>query len=105
MRAFIPLVFTLPMALLYLANEDPDTTKTVSMHIHAYPLLANGPFFNDIVGAYLPADIRQSSQAKDERHGDQKSALWKAASMIMSKWMQLWMEEPAYSGSLDKPEG
>lgn len=102
MRAFIPLIFTLPIAVLYLAYQDPDQAAGVYQQIHASPLLANSQFFKDIVDQYLPDEVTAPSQIKFEPQADPKATLWAAASSILSNWMQLWMEEPEYIKRLGK---
>jgi hypothetical protein len=97
MQAFIPLIFTLPIAVLYLAFEDTEQAAIVYQQIQSSPLLANSNFFKDIVDHYLPDVIIAKSQEKFDLQSDPKATLWDTASSILSSWMQLWMEEPEYS--------
>ncbi len=96
MQAFIPLVFALPITVLYLTKEDLEFAKVVAEQIKSYPLLTKAQFFNDIVNHYLPDEITGTPLVDFDLNTDPNSSLWSAASSILSNWMQIWMEDPEY---------
>jgi len=96
MSAFIPLSFTLPIAVLYLAYENPEQAADVYHQIQSSPLISRAQFFKDIFEQYLPDEVTAPYQKKNVPQTDVKTTLWSAASNILSNWMQLWMEEPEY---------
>jgi tetratricopeptide (TPR) repeat protein len=97
MRAFISLLFTIPVAVLYLAYEEPELSASIYQQMQSSPLPAKSKFFNDIVGQYLPEKVTKKSQGKIALQTDTITTLWSAASNILSSWMQLWMEEFEHS--------
>jgi tetratricopeptide (TPR) repeat protein len=97
MRAFIPLIFTLPVTVLYLADENRKEAKSILKQIRTYPLLDKAQFFKDIVDRYLPDEVSAVAPNDNETLKDPQSVLWATASKIMSNWMQVWMEAPIKS--------
>ena len=93
-QGFIPLLFTLPITVLYLAHENPDEALTVYQDIQNSPFLANARFFEDIVYRFLPDEIITAPKERTIPEGDLRRHLWSTAASVLSDWIQVWMEEP-----------
>jgi tetratricopeptide (TPR) repeat protein len=91
-QGFIPLLFTLPVILLYLDQEDPSQAARLYQHIRVSNFLANARFFKDIVFRFLSVGVT-SSQEEAPPHPDLKRDLWATAASVISTWVQAWMEE------------
>ena len=96
MRAFIPLAFSLPMVVLYLAHKAPDQAAQVYAQIQNDPFIANAPLFEDIVYQYLPKDIRMKSGPDEGQLPQDHEILWSAAAGVLSNWIQVWVKEPEF---------
>ena len=89
-KGFIPMVFTLPVVLLYLVHEDPAQAATVYQKVMESPFLAKARYFEDIVYQYLPESMKVDPPIKVISH--QIENLWNTAAGILSKWIQVWMD-------------
>jgi predicted ATPase len=87
-KGFIPLLFTLPFACYYLAQEHPDLAGEVYAQIQTSPFLANAQFFEDTVYKRLPDEIKQSKHEEVSFPSESEliENLWKTASKIMALW-------------------
>jgi tetratricopeptide (TPR) repeat protein len=93
-KGIIPLLFTLPATVLYLAHEDPERAASVYREIQISPFLANAPFFKDTVYGYLPDEVLSATMEGPSKKSDVVSSLWSTAASVLSNWIQVWMEEP-----------
>jgi tetratricopeptide (TPR) repeat protein len=94
-KAFIPLLFTLPMTLLILSKDNPALAGQVYAQIQTSPFLANAPFFKDTIYDFLPANIFSKPGIPSEGEIDFNNSLWLTASKVLSGWIQVWMDDPA----------
>jgi predicted ATPase/DNA-binding SARP family transcriptional activator len=87
-KGFIPLLFTLPFACYYLAQEHPDLAGEVYAQIQTSPFLRNAQFFEDTVYRRLPDEIKQSKREEASYPSESEliQNLWEAASKIMVLW-------------------
>lgn len=87
-KGFIPLLFTLPFACYYLAQEHPDLAGEVYAQIQTSPFLANAQFFKDTVYRHLPDEIKQSKRVDGTNLPEPEliQNLWETASKIMALW-------------------
>jgi DNA-binding SARP family transcriptional activator/predicted ATPase len=90
-RGFIPLVFTLPMVVLYLSKEDPEMAKQVLKQIQVSPFIANAQFFDDVVFKFLPDMVMVSNGQENVLKPNE--ILWETAASVLSRWIHVWMEE------------
>ena len=91
-KGFIPLVFILPVTVLYLAHENPGQAGQVYQQILRAPFIARAPFLSTNIYQYLPADITKLPIETVDQDADTLEALWVTASSILSSWIQVWME-------------
>jgi hypothetical protein len=87
-KGIIPLLFTLPFACYYLAQEHPDHARYVYAQIQTSPFLSNAQFFKDTVYRHLPDEIKQSGSKVDilQLETELIQNLWETASKIMALW-------------------
>ncbi len=91
-KGFIPLVFILPVAVLYLADEDPVRAGEVYQQIMQAPFIARAAFFSTTIYPYLPAEVTNLQAQTGHQDGGTLKALWAAAASILSSWIQVWIE-------------
>jgi tetratricopeptide (TPR) repeat protein len=94
-RAFIPLLFLMPIACLYLARENPSLAGRVFIQIRRSDFLCNAKIFYDIAYKHLPEEIvQQSGKSINPLSGaDLRQHMWSTASNVLSSWIQVWMED------------
>jgi tetratricopeptide (TPR) repeat protein len=92
-KGFIPMIFTLPMTVLFLARENPDEALTVYQNLRCSPFLAKAQYIEDIVYRFLPDEIIRAPREMTIPEGDLHRHLWSTAASVLSKWMYVWMEE------------
>lgn len=102
-KGFIPMIFTLPFAVQYLAREDPELASDLYQKIQSSPFLANAPYFEDVVYRYFPVGIRHTADLGKGQPSDPVNDLWATAARILSNWIKVWMEEPENIEA--KPQG
>jgi tetratricopeptide (TPR) repeat protein len=87
-KGIIPLMFVLPFACYYLAQEHPDQARDVYAQIQTSPFLAKAQFFKDTVYRRLPDEIKQSQRKVDEFLPETEliQNLWVTASKIVALW-------------------
>jgi tetratricopeptide (TPR) repeat protein len=97
MKAFIPLLFILPVAALLLAQENLKLADEVYHHTQSSPFLSKSQFMRDVIWDYLPLDIKAypSTIRMDEKK--QKEILWEVGSSVLTYWMKFWMEGTEHS--------
>jgi DNA-binding SARP family transcriptional activator/predicted ATPase len=88
-KGFIPLVFTLPVLVSYLAHDDPSQAAGVLKQIQVSPFITNARYFFDTVFQFLPEDIRVTPI--EEVAPNPNEILWNTAASVLSKWIQAWM--------------
>jgi predicted ATPase/class 3 adenylate cyclase/tetratricopeptide (TPR) repeat protein len=93
-RGFIPLVFTLPIALLYLAQDNPDSAGELYQQFKFSGFLVKAPYFNDIVYKFLPDSLKKCHPQELSKPDESNTDLWTAASRVLSSWIQLWIDTP-----------
>jgi tetratricopeptide (TPR) repeat protein len=100
-KAFIPLLFLLPITLLVLERENLSLTRDVYLAIQNSGFLTKSQFFEDICYQYLPSEIRKISiHSVDKPENNRVDPLWAIAAKILSTWMQNWMQEPQMMKSI-----
>ena len=87
-KGFIPLLFTLPFACYYLAQEYPNQARDVFDQIQTSRFLSNSQFFKDTVYRHLPDEIKHTESKEDSypSESDLIQNLWETASKVMSLW-------------------
>jgi hypothetical protein len=87
-KGIIPLLFALPFACYYLAQEYPDHARDVYAQIQTSPFLANAQFFEDTVYRRLPNEIKhiRREEASFPSEPELIENLWQTASKIMTLW-------------------
>jgi tetratricopeptide (TPR) repeat protein len=87
-KGFIPLLFILPFACLFLAEEDSELAAFVYIQIQHSPFLSKAKFFEDSVYKYLPDQIKHLEKIGDPipDEVDLNQRLWTTASRILSFW-------------------
>ncbi|MFQ5615058.1 MAG: tetratricopeptide repeat protein [Anaerolineales bacterium] len=91
-RAFIPLLFAVPVvALLLSVRGETERAFRVYRQACRFPLVANSGLFADLVGRHLP-DIIDSPPAEDaSQETDHRGALWATGAQLLAKWFQQWI--------------
>ncbi len=102
-QGLIPLLFTLPMASLFLAEENLELARYVYSQIQHSPFLARATLFKDIVYQYLPGDILESPGEINQNASEAeiRQILWSTASKVLTSWVQVWMEESEVIDEVD----
>ncbi|HNB52751.1 MAG TPA: AAA family ATPase, partial [Anaerolineales bacterium] len=97
-QGFIPLLFTLPVASLYLAHHDPELGRKVFVGSQQALFISQTRLFEDTIYAFLPEDFRQASEVPPTLHAenDAHMLLWATASQVLTTWMQVWRDEPTF---------
>jgi DNA-binding SARP family transcriptional activator/predicted ATPase len=92
-QGFIPLLFILPVTVLYLAQEDPDEAAFVYSQMQCSPFLTKVQLFKDIIDKYMPAEIKTSSRKDIAQETESQDCLWAAATRVLTMWFKEWMVE------------
>jgi len=85
-QCYIPMVFTLPMTLLILAEEDPELAIYVYLQVKSDPFLSVAPLIEDLVYKNLPDEIMGIPEVKIGGGPERQEALWETANLIHEKW-------------------
>jgi len=93
-KGMIPLLFTLPITVLYLAYENTDLAASVYQEIQISQFIAKAPYFTDIVTQYLPDLIRNAPPEDVSLVTNTNETLWSIAARVLSHWIQVWMTLP-----------
>ena len=80
------MVFTLPMTLLILAEEDPELAIYVYLQVKSDPFLSVAPLIEDLVYKNLPDEITGIPEVKIRGGHERREALWETANLIHEKW-------------------
>ncbi len=91
-KGFIPLVFIMPVVVLYLAHEDPEQAIHLLNQLQVSRFITDARFFTDIVYQYLPKTMKAIPIT--DSITNYSEILWDTAASVLSKWIHLWMEEP-----------
>jgi hypothetical protein len=93
LKAFIPLIFILPVSVLILNQSNTKLAKSVYLQIHSSPFITNSQFIKETIDPYLTIhnSIPEGTRALTQDQIIEK--LWEAASSVMSNWMQLWIDD------------
>jgi predicted ATPase/class 3 adenylate cyclase len=91
-KGFIPLVFVLPVAVLYLSYEDPQHAEQAYQQILKSPILSQAPFFQTTFYQFLPGSLKDIPTHAAKTTAASQEDLWVTAANILSQWIQVWME-------------
>lgn len=89
-RGFIPLLFTIPSLLLYLAQTDLEQARSLYAQLQNLPLLIKTPLFKDAIYPHIP-DLTTTFPATPQET-DPRQGLWSATAQILTTWLQAWKE-------------
>ncbi len=102
-QGFIPLVFSLPVAILHLEREASELARRLYPELQKSPFLARARLITDIAWKYLPEEFKAPSGAAAGGASELVPSLWAAASHVLSRWTQEWMEE-SFAIELSPPQ-
>ncbi len=85
-QCYIPMVFTLPMTLPILVEEDPDLATYVYQQVKKDPFLAKAQLFDDLIYKNLPAEITDVRDMEIKGGPERREALWETARLVLEKW-------------------
>jgi hypothetical protein len=84
MQAYIPLVFTLPITLPLLAEEDLQMATKVYPQIRRDRFMSKAQLFHDLIYKHLPDELTAISVDTVD-HGDEHlTALWETARLVLA---------------------
>lgn len=85
-QSYIPMVFILPMTLLFLADEDLTLASEIYQQVMRDPFLGKAQLFYDLVYRYLPDEITSVPVDTVETDPEHREALWAAARKVLAAW-------------------
>ena len=83
---YYQLVFTLPITLLILADEDPELATEVYKHVLRDPFLGKAQLYKDLVYQHLPEEITAVPVETVETSPEHREGLWAAAKKVLAAW-------------------
>jgi predicted ATPase/DNA-binding SARP family transcriptional activator len=83
-EAYIPMVFSLPITLLLLAEEDVDFTEKVYKKIRRDRFMSNAQLFHDLVYKHLPEEITAPPVETGAHSDEHREALWKTTRLVLA---------------------
>ena len=92
-QGYIPMVFALPMTLLFLAEEDIKFTARVYKQVRCDPFMGKAQLFHDLVYKHLPEEITTVPVEMVEHNPEHREALWETTRLVLAKWKKE-QEEP-----------
>jgi hypothetical protein len=84
-QAYIPMVFTLPVTLLLLVEEDIQFAKKIYRQVRRDGFMSNAPLFHDLVYQHLPDEITSIPVETVEHNDEHREALWKTAEELLNE--------------------
>jgi tetratricopeptide (TPR) repeat protein len=85
-QGYIPMVFTLPVTLLLLVEEDVLFAKKVYTQVRHDPFMSKAQLFHDLVYKHLPEEITSMPVEMVEHSPEHREALWETARFVLEKW-------------------
>jgi predicted ATPase/DNA-binding SARP family transcriptional activator/tetratricopeptide (TPR) repeat protein len=83
-QGYIPMVFALPISLVFLENEDINLVKAIFQVVRRDPFLGKAPFWDDLVYQSLANEIKRIPTETVETNPDHRDNLWAAARQVLS---------------------
>jgi tetratricopeptide (TPR) repeat protein len=81
---YVAMIFTLPIALLILVEEEYAFTQKVYQQIRSDPFMGKAQIFEDLVYQHLPEKIRCFPISKAANTPEHHNALWNTARLVLS---------------------
>jgi hypothetical protein len=85
-QGYIPMVFTLPITLLLLAEEDIKFATKVYEQVQRDPFMSKAQLFHDLVYKHLPESMTATPVEIVEHNSEHREALWDTARLVLSHW-------------------
>jgi hypothetical protein len=85
MQGYIPMVFTLPITLLLLADDDIQSIKKVYTQVRRDPFMSKAQLFHNLVYKHLPEEISTLSVETVEHSDEHRETLWDIARLLLEK--------------------
>ena len=101
-QGFIPLIFTLPITVRFLQDEEPELAAKVYQQIKHLPFITGTSLIQDIVLRHLPQNLTKLQPQYGEVDPDsQLTTLVNAAAAVMSEWLPYFLEHAEKYGHID----
>jgi len=85
-QGYIPMVFTLPVTLLLLVEEDLQFAANVYTQVRRDPFMSKAQLFHDLVYKHLPEEITSVPVEMVQHSSKHRAALWDTARLVLKKW-------------------
>lgn len=85
-QGYIPMVFTLPITLLILAQEKPKLAGYVYQQVRRDPFMSKAQLFHDLVYKHLPDEITDIPVEMVEHNAEYREVLWATARLLLECW-------------------
>jgi tetratricopeptide (TPR) repeat protein len=82
MLSYIPMVFTLPITLLLLVEEDLEFAKQVYTQVRSDRFMSIAKLFHDLVYKHLPEELTKIHVETVEHSDKHREALWETTRLV-----------------------
>jgi DNA-binding SARP family transcriptional activator/predicted ATPase len=82
MQAYIPMVFTLPVTLLLLVEENLEFSKKIYAQVRRDRFMSNAQLFHDLVYKHMPIELTEINVETIEHSDEHREALWETAKLV-----------------------
>jgi predicted ATPase/DNA-binding SARP family transcriptional activator len=82
MQAYIPIVFTLPITLLLLVEENLEFAKKIYTQVRRDCFMSNAQLFHDLVYKHMPDELTEVNVETIEHSDEHREALWETAKLV-----------------------
>jgi tetratricopeptide (TPR) repeat protein len=81
-QAYIPMVFTLPVTLLLLVEENLEFAMNIYAQVRRDRFMGNAQLFHDLVYKHMPYELTEINVETVEHSDEHREALWETAKLV-----------------------